>query len=742
MLVSLLFALGAAMTVPGAQPEVIEISEEDVLFTAERIDRSESTGIVIAEGDVRAAAEGRFVRADRVIYDPADGIITAEGNVVVSDENGQIYFAERVELTSDLANGIVERFETEFAPTGTLASAAAIQRDAGNNELRKATFTLCEVCDEGLRRGRPIWQLKARRAIQDENAKKIRFRDAFIELFGVPVFYTPYAEVPDPSVERATGILTPGYRSSTRRGNEFEIPFYVAISDYQDFTFTPRHFDELGTMFQGEYRRNTYNSELQIQAGVINPTNDLSEEAGNPDNVRWHWFSRYRRDLLSNWQVVADIDGVSDQGYLLTYDIEPDGDLRDQIAILRPDRLESNLTFLRQTENARTEFSSYLFQTLRLSEDQDFTAQALPRFSHEQYFDAPGGEITLGGSFLSLLREDGLDSFRASINATYRGDYTTKNGHRFEAFGQLRGDQYVYRNAGQGVQTCNSEDGFFPICSLDLPRDAERAEFNFNRFLPTIGAEWSYPLAKLGGNSNFIITPRVQAVVSPNRDFSEDVFNEDSQFFQFDTITLFDYNKATGLDLWEDGQRLNVGIETSTSLGSWLTVDTLLGTQFRLESTDLFSREEGIGEVQSDYVGAVDVRISNNIVIDNRFRIDDNTGSFRRLETRLSGRFGPLSGNLNYLRVEGDDFTADDPSELDQFLIVTAALRVNRNISIAARQAQNLDSGDTTNTEIAVRLAGRCSAVSVRYRFDDSTVAGFEQDEEILIRFDIVGFDR
>lgn len=719
------------------QPVPEQAEEGDVLLEADRVYREGEDGPLIAEGDVRAAAGDQFLRADRVVYDVAGDTVTAEGNVAVRSEDGQIYFGETVILTSDLRNGIVEIFAAELPPNGTLGAATAIRRDSGTNELRKATYTLCKVCDEGFARDRPTWQLKARRVIQDEEKKKLTFRDAFLEIYGVPALYVPYVQVPDPSVDRASGFLAPQIGSSSVRGTEVEVPYYWAISDYQDFTFSPRHFELLGTLWKGEYRRNTWNSSAIVQAGVINPTNDLSEEGGNPDNVRWHWFSEYRRDLPMNWTLEADIDAVSDKGYLTIYDLEPDGELQEEIGILRPDRLESTVSFNRRTQNSVTDVSAWLFQTLRIREDQAFTAQALPRVQHERFYDMLGGNVTLGGSFLTLLRDDGLDTMRGSGHLRYEAVKLTRGGHRFETFAEVRGDLYKYRNADLGIQACNVDDRAYDACRLSLPKDGAEQTYDVSRVLPTIGAEWAYPLARIGENSSFIIEPRVQAVVSPNRSFRDEIFNEDSQFFQFDTVTLFDYNKATGLDLWEDGQRVNAGISTTALLGSSISINTLVGAQFRAEGSDSFDDDTGLGEVQSDYVGAVDINLGSRFAIDNRFRIDDETGSFRRLETLMRGRLGRLSGRMNYLRVESDDFETNQV--LDEFLIVSAALRVTKNINLAFSQGQNLDSGSTTNTQFALRLANRCAGMTVLYRFDDSTVAGFEQDKELLFRFEILG---
>ncbi|MEM9809708.1 MAG: LPS assembly protein LptD, partial [Pseudomonadota bacterium] len=426
--------------------------------------------------------------------------------------------------------------------------------------------------------------------------------------------------------------------------------------------------------------------------------------------------------------------------YLRTYEIEPAGELRENIGIVRPDRLESAITFDRIQDNARTDISAILFQTLRLNEDQNFTAEALPRIVQTNTFDMLGGNLTASNSLLALNRSNGLDTLRLSSAAEYKASRYTKNGHRFEVFGEIRADGYVYRNAAAGIQACNIEDSdaLFEACRQALPRDLENDRFETYRFLPTIGAEWSYPLARLGNGNSLIIEPRVQAVISPNRNFTDDVFNEDSQFFQYDTVTLFDYSKGTGLDQWEDGQRLNVGISATAVVGNYLSVNSVVGTQFRAKTTNNFGDDIGLGEEASDIVGAVDFGLGRNIAIDNRFRVDDDTGSFRRVESTASGRLGPLRAGVTYLRIEADDF---EVSQLrDEFLTIGGSVNITRNIFFAARQAQNLDSGDTTNTSFALRIANACSAISFNYSFDDSTRDGFEQEREFLVRIEVLGF--
>ena len=56
-------------------------------------------------------------------------------------------------------------------------------------ELDRAVYSPCPLCEEG--KGGPLWQIKARRVILDEKAQTVSYRDARLEMFGVPIAYTP-----------------------------------------------------------------------------------------------------------------------------------------------------------------------------------------------------------------------------------------------------------------------------------------------------------------------------------------------------------------------------------------------------------------------------------------------------------------------------------------------------------------------------------------------------------------------
>ncbi|MEM9421268.1 MAG: LPS assembly protein LptD [Pseudomonadota bacterium] len=736
-----------AFAVQERSPLAAGNTDETVLFSAEKVTRHDDSSPIFAEGNVKAFFGTQTLVADRVTYNPDTDIVTAAGNVTIFDEMGQTYYADEVELTGDLKDGVATNFAALLAPQSRLAGANVVRRSNGTTDLKKAAYTACSVCKENGDKKRPTWQVKAGNVTRDTNTETIKFRNATIQAFGVPVAYTPYLQLPDPSAKRKSGLLIPSLSSSTAKGFEIEVPYYWAISDYQDATFSPRYFQELGTLYQGEYRVRTHNGGAVIQAGIIDPRDDdddvLAPSFRNASSeARWHIFADGFKELENDWWAEFNIDWVSDKLYLRRYDVEAENELREAIDRLQPDRLENELSLVRRRDNSYTEISTVLFQTLRTREDNDFMGDALPRFRHEERHDAPlvGGDITYSTDFLYLHRPQGLDSARVSLNADYNKSYTTQNGHRLRGFAQVRGDYYRYTDANRGTQACNVNDANYETCRTLFPRNSQEEAYSTTRFLPTVGVEWSYPLAKLTDNATIIIEPRVQAVVSPTEDFADDIFNEDSGFFQFDSVTLFDWNKSPGLDQWEDGQRLNVGISGTAILDDNITLSGSIGQQFRTDISAAFDEDTGLGDQSSDYVGDFTIAYGGNFKMDNRFRLDDEDGTLRRAESAVSARVGPFATNLSYLRVETPTF--QESGRRDEFLTTTATYQVNDRWLVGANWRENLVTGDTTGQSLILRYRDDCALISLNYRFDNQRGNNdeFGGNRSFTLNFDLIGF--
>ena len=635
-----------AQTEVAARP-VNEIGgeEDQILFEADTVTRESEASPIVAEGNVRAYFGKRYLRADRLTYNPTTDIITADGNVSITDENLNTAFAGRVELTGDLRDGIAENFSTLLAENAKLAGETATREQGARTKLRNAVYTSCSVCNDKGEGKTPTWRIKSLKVTRDEERKVVRFHHAFIEIKGIPVLYAPFIQAPDPSLERQSGFLTPLVGASSRLGFNLEVPYYLAISNSQDATFFPKYTSRDGVLWQGEWRRRGNNSYHVLSGGIIDFDNLDDDPSSTLDvpGVRWNIFAKGYQRITDNLQIGYDIERVSDDTFLRRYGIQRRGDLRQELDTSRTNRLRSNAYLRWEKNNTTFTADSFLFQGLRSNDDSSLTPYVAPLLDLKHDFTRPllGGNTSLNLNFASLQRTSGTDTRRFTASAFWERDHITRNGHKFNAFAELRGDLYRFEDLNEGTETLAG------IPDQDNENDA--------RFAPSVGVEWSYPLYNRVRGARLFIEPRVQLVASPSNLNNSTILNEDSQSIEFDYPGLFEFNKSTGFDRVEDGQRVNVGFAASAELDSGIRLDGEIGRQFRAQSTNAFSSSTGLGDTQSEYVGSLNIKYRNIVGVENRFRVDDDDGSLARIESMAYLNLWRLRGNVGYVRLNEED---------------------------------------------------------------------------------------
>ncbi len=755
---SALAGVGVLPAAARAQADALTVGERPaqpdpatrILFEADSVSRATETSPIVAEGNVRAFFGERYLKADRLTYDETTDIVIAEGNVSITDENRRTVFAGRVELTGDMRDGVAENFSALLEENARLAAASAVREQDSRTQLRKAVYTACDVCDDEGEGKTPTWRIKALKVTRDEERKVVRFTHAFLELKGVPVLYAPFLQAPDPSVERQSGFLTPLIGASSRLGFNLELPYYLAISDHQDATFSPKYTTKDGVLWQGEYRRRDDSGYHVLQGGFI----DFTPDPGDVDvpGARWHVFAQGHRDFGDKWRAGYDVERVSDDTYLRRYDVQRRGDLRKELDTSLTNRLRTN-TFVRW-RGADTQFraDSYTFQDLRTvtvcdlstgeriglnatdcssliardplvqvaPEIARLTPYALPvlDFRHRFRPEAIGGEALININFASLQRTGGVDTRRLTASAHWEREHITAGGHRFNAFAELRGDVFRYEDLNEGTE---NRSGIADDNRLD------------GRFAPSVGVEWSYPLTKEIAGGRLFIEPRVQLVASPADRNGPDIINEDSQSVEFDYAGLFDFNKATGFDAFEDGQRMNAGVAVAAALDSGFKIEGEVGQQYRLQQSAAFDPSTGLGEERSDFVGALNIRYKNVAGVENRFRIDDDGASLDRAESMAYLNVWRLRTNLSYVRLSEELSIAGLTRREELNGRVTAKLTDHWNAGVGWRQ--DLVTDRLIRQDFILGYQDECSSIELTYRRDRTNDVGLEADNAFLIRF-------
>lgn len=705
-----IFPIGAADT-----------GDDEVLFEAEHVYREDETSPIIAEGNVRAYFGDRYLRADRLSYDVDADIVIAEGNVSITDRDLETAFAGRVELTGDLRDGIAENFSALLAENTRLAADTAVQEQGARTRLTKAVFTACNVCNAEGEGKTPTWRMRALRVTRDRERRVVRFHHAFFEIKGVPIFYLPFVQAPDPAVERQSGFLTPVIGASSRLGFNFELPYYLAISNHQDATFYPKYTSNDGVLWQGEYRRVDDSGAHTIQAGVIDFNNQDPNSPADVPGVRWHVFAHGKRRFGDNWEAGYDVERVSDDTYLRNYSVRRRGELRQQLDTSRSNRLRTN-TYLRWTsDNTTVTADTYLFQGLRATDRSELTPYVLPLLNvrHDVGHEIAGGRARIDANFVSLQRTGGVDAQRLTTSAYWEREQITDGGHKISAFAELRGDAYYYHDLNEGTEILPG-----------IPDDDNEFEA---RFAPSAGIEWSYPLTRRAGASRLIIEPRVQLVASPTNRNPAAIINEDSQSTEFDYAGLFEYNKSSGFDAFEDGQRMNAGIAATAIFDNGITIEGSFGEQFRLQRSDAFFTSTGLGEKRSDIVGSLDVKYKNYVGIENRFRIDDEDGTIQRAESLAFLRFWRFAGSVSYVRLNEENTKAALVRREE--LTGNVRVKLTNHWSTGFGMRKDLFRGRTITQDFSLGYSDECSSIDIIYRNDRTRDVGLGTDNALLIRF-------
>ena len=281
---------------PRGNPE-----EQPVDFAADSLTHDESGQIVTARGNVEMTQADRRLTADSVQYDLRADKVTAIGNVVVHYPNGDVYMAERFELSDDMKDGAIEKFRAVLADGSRFWAAEGTRSDGTRMVMKDAVYTPCEPCRENPEKN-PPWQIRAGEVRHDKEDARVSYRDARFEMFGVPVAYTPYFSHPDGTVDQKSGLLAPTMRFTSDLGFSYDQSYYWAIAPDKDLTVGARVFTAELPMLTGEYRQRFEKGAVEFAGGTTYSDRKDSKN-GLPATIKDEW----RGHLFT--KAVYNIDG-------------------------------------------------------------------------------------------------------------------------------------------------------------------------------------------------------------------------------------------------------------------------------------------------------------------------------------------------------------------------------------------------------------------------------------------------
>ena len=679
-------------------------AQDQATLVADRVYLS-GDDTLTAEGAVEVFYKGSRLTAEKIVYDQQTDLLTITGPIRLTEEDGTILMADAAELSRDLQEGILSSARLVLDQQLQLAATEIARISGRYTRLSRVVASSCEVCPND---PVPLWEVRARRVIHDQEERQLYFDHAQFRVAGVPVFYLPRLRMPDPTLKRATGFLLPSIRTTSSLGPGIKLPYFIAIGDSRDLTLTPYVSSSRTRTLEFRYRQMFRTGEIELN-GAISRDDILAGD------TRGYLFGEGSFDLPRDFKLDLWVQGVSDDAYILDYGL---GDI---------DRLASGVQVTRTRRNEHINASVFRYWSLRDGDDNAVLPNLVGDFSFQRRFKPSylGGE----GKFLFEVHSharsssvttdangdgvtDGRDVSRATAMFDWRRNWVLSNGMVVSGAVQAAADFYSI-----------SQDTTFPG--------------TITRFTPAAAVElrWPWVRSATNGGASHVIEPVIQLVVSP--DSTEAVPNEDSQLVSFDEGNLFDFSRFSGADRRELGTRVNMGMSWTRHDPAGWSLGVTAGRVFRKKDLAQFGSASGLDGTSSDWLVAAQFETADGLRITNRALFDD-AFDFSQEELRIDYQTRRYEIAAGYL------WLTDDPSEgrlaPSSELVFDAGWQIASNWRGTVGGRYDFEADRAARASVGLEYRNECAAIdlSLSRRFTSSTSVSADTDFNLSVQ--LLGF--
>ncbi len=641
-------------------------------------------------------------------YDLDKSLFSSVGDIKVIDANKNKYFFKEiyidtikkdmigsdVSVTLDQENfGISQENDPRFVANDILITKR-------KSELSKAVFTVCKKRDDKC----PPWSIKAKKISHDKIKKTIYYDHATLMVYDVPIFYFPKFFHPDPSVKRQSGFLSPFFSDSTTLGTGFALPYYWAINNDKDLTFTPKIYNNENLLFLNEYRQAYKNAFLTLDTSYTEGYKNTSS----------------KKTVGSRNHIFADL--VINLGKNKDY--------------------QSNLSFKTQRTSNDTYFRVHDINTKLVdSEDTDLINEVNYNYSKDSMY------LNITGSVYENLRDETNSRyeyvlpnilFGKSIFTENLGTLNFKSNAIYKNYKVNKHLSLLTNDVIWNPSSYISKKGFinsFEAMLRNKNYEAKntsdyKTEGTINELSSVLSFKSSLPMKKNNVNSSNIFSPNFMIRYAPGhmRDLSKDDIN-------LKYTNLFTTNKTSEI---EDGISAILGFDfkINKKKGNNEEVEKLslsLGQVFSPQENKDIPSKSSLDQKTSDVVGEFNYNFSNIGNIQYKFAVDHNLSDLNYNEVSTTLNFGKVNFNIDYL--EEQNHIGDE-----HYVKTGFGLNINSNSSLNFSTKKNFKTESTELYDVSYQYTLDCLTAGLVYRrefYEDSDV---EQKDTLMFTIKFIPF--
>ena len=664
------------------------LQAQDFSIEAETLVFNRASDIFSAKGNVKIFFDDVIIKTDTLTFNRNSEKISFTSNIFIKTNQGarilsgfaQIDKKKRTIITKNVKALIEEKFQV---------ASEEMKLEGENTIFKKAIGTPCEIC---VLNPQPSWVLKSDRLVHDRKTKKLHFYNTWLEIFGVPIIYTPYLQTPEPGVTRASGLLAPSFLSSDLLGTGIRQPMFLTIGNSSDFTFSLIKTSKVNLLIESQYRKLFDLGDLILESAFL-------PSSGN-NSIKGFLKIKGKARIDEATFLNVDTTLISDTSFLGKYGYDD------------RDRFLNFISFEQFSDRSSLKASTLYHTSLR--DNNTVEPLVLPDLRYRKYrkFKKSGLLLREKYSLVGISRREGTGYSRLSADLELSKIWQTDNG-------------LIVRGTGNVLTAAYSENNI-----------------NNDRYLlkvyPLGALEFKYPFFRGRNNKSEVLMPVAQVVYSTDTSASKRPTDEDSSTTEFDSTTLFRLRKIPGIDRQENGLRLNAGLEYFYEYKNNYKYNVSLGQVYRNKNSEDFLPSSGLNGFESDILLSGNLSLKKNLEIASKHVYSKNF-TLKRSNTSLKftkPRY-QIKTSFTNLVSDSSEGTSTDLKELT--LNLNSSFSKNWSGKLGLRR--NMVNNEDINTSLGLNFKNECIDIDLSLSRRNTTTNLLPKDSRIdlVVNFGNIG---
>ena len=568
--------------------------------------------------------------------------------------------------------------------------------DENFSVLKKSSYTNCKKNENC-----PPWLINAEEVEHDKKKKRISYKNAKFKFYDIPILYFPKFFHPDPSVKRQSGFLTPTIVNQND-SNYLNVPYFFALSENSDFTFSPRFYDNLENLYQGEYRKITKKTDNVLDFSIKNESPFLT----NSKTSDTHFFlnSKIKPNLneYDDSELNINIEIVSDEKYLKNNDIK-------STITNSQSNLNSSLTFVASKNDLDFQVSLEANEDLTNNIPSDRYEYILPNFRINKTIDTNySGLFEVGSIGFNKLYNTNV-SEHVIIN-----DLNFSSIDKFSNYGFINSYKFNLKNS-------NSYVNYSQVYKNK----------NYNTIEGLFQFDSKLPFIKKGEKFNKTLKPIFSLKFNPSK--NKNISDLDRRI-NYDNI--FSFNRIAENKTLEGGTSITLGNEYKIFSKENLNEEIFgfnLATSLRNKKNNDLPNKSSLNEKQSNVVGKINYKLTNFLDLNYDFVTDESISDFKYHNVDMEFKINNFVSSFQYLE-ENDNIGKES------FISNETKLELNDNSNLSFRTRRNKKLNLTEYYDLIYQYKMDCLTAGIKYNKSYYTDGSLKPNESIIFSVTIMPF--